>query len=379
MKNKLISTILIFMMSFTLFGCGNANGNQAQIAEIQASALEEAQRVETVRGSIQRAYVYDAQIGPRITQLKFAQEGIFKGYNVKLGQTVKTGDTLATLDMEGLSENIENKEKEIEALKVDYEYNVASIDNNIALAEIDLEQCYKDIEALKKDGLLGDSFTALCVQAGLLDQNIEVNKLRKSQAAESYELNANYLKAQLAKMKKKLVGDSLKAPCDGVIVALNDASYGDWVDTNKYFAAVAENDVFYARCEMSGTSIVKNSLEIYLWVDGEKYEITYVPRSAEYTKEMRNSTEKSYGEFLIEAPKELSMGQVGKIYFITGQKENTLLVPKNCIVTNLGESFVYMDVDGVPTKTSVKVGIEDGINAEILEGLSEGDVVYVQE
>jgi HlyD family secretion protein len=61
------------------------------------------------------------------------------------------------------------------------------------------------------------------------------------------------------------------------------------------------------------------------------------------------------------------------------QSEDTLLVPERAIGRDeQGNNTVWVSVDGQLEQRTVVIGISDGLQAEILEGLSEGDMVSVE-
>jgi RND family efflux transporter MFP subunit len=61
------------------------------------------------------------------------------------------------------------------------------------------------------------------------------------------------------------------------------------------------------------------------------------------------------------------------------QSLDTLLVPERAVGRDeQGNAVVWVSVDGQLEQRAVVVGISDGLKAEILEGLSEGDMVAVE-
>jgi HlyD family secretion protein len=61
------------------------------------------------------------------------------------------------------------------------------------------------------------------------------------------------------------------------------------------------------------------------------------------------------------------------------ESEDTLLVPERAVGRDdQGNSIVWVSVDGQLEQRTVVVGISDGLKTEILEGLSEGDMVSVE-
>jgi HlyD family secretion protein len=61
------------------------------------------------------------------------------------------------------------------------------------------------------------------------------------------------------------------------------------------------------------------------------------------------------------------------------ESEDTLLVPERAVGRDdQGNSIVWVSVDGQLEQRTVVVGISDGLKTEILEGLSQGDMVSVE-
>ena len=56
-----------------------------------------------------------------------------------------------------------------------------------------------------------------------------------------------------------------------------------------------------------------------------------------------------------------------------------MTVPFNALYRDEKGRYVYKIVDGERVRCNVTVGITNDVEAEILEGLREGDVVYVKE
>ena len=59
-------------------------------------------------------------------------------------------------------------------------------------------------------------------------------------------------------------------------------------------------------------------------------------------------------------------------------KENVLTIPANALYRDEKGRYVYKIVDKQRVRCNVTIGITNEIKVEILEGLQEGDVVYVQ-
>ena len=60
------------------------------------------------------------------------------------------------------------------------------------------------------------------------------------------------------------------------------------------------------------------------------------------------------------------------------QREDTIYVPKEAIITKNGETSVFViDEDGKVTQRDVRIGLINDTEEEVIDGLDEGDVVVL--
>ncbi|MCR5255562.1 MAG: efflux RND transporter periplasmic adaptor subunit [Acetatifactor sp.] len=379
-KKKICILPALLALSILLTACGEGKKESEVIYEIDESAFEAPMKTTVQKGDLEISYDYEAQLGPKITQLKFKDPGTFNRFEAGLGESVKKGQVIATADTTALEEAIKDKNKEIEDLDYEHNYKKQSMTYDRDIANINLKKAYEDIDFYSEKDPDPDKYSESCVKAGSFDQQIKRIDIQLRQEQETYELERKHLTAELKKLKEQLSGNRITAPCDGVVVAITGDEYGDQIDTSKYYIAVADTSVVYARCESPGTAIIKNALSTELLAEGKKYELSYVPRPDEYYIEMRNSSEISYEEFAVmQGINELEFGDVAYVRFVTKRAENVLLAPKSAVHVSGGKSFVYKDENGTKTKTYVTLGMNNKLFYEIKEGLEEGDTVYVEE
>lgn len=75
----------------------------------------------------------------------------------------------------------------------------------------------------------------------------------------------------------------------------------------------------------------------------------------------------------------LFQGMTGDITFVTGQSDETLYVHKRAVQTENGRSYVKIrQEDGNIVKKEITTGFSDGTHIQVVEGLSEGDVVLIE-
>lgn len=374
-KGKLLGILLT--SAIALGGCADEAAQREVIVEVKESELNIPQMTEVTRGNLQVVQYYDAQVGPRVEQLTFSEEDTFGEFYVQLGDTVQKGDILAAPVMEGKEKEIENKEKELESLIKTYDYKKASLENEIAIAGQELENVYSILETLE---YMSPEYTESCKQAGNYHEQRQRLELQLKQLQETHELELPYYRNQLKKLREESEGNMIRAPFDGTIVALAEAEYGDAINRDLYYVALADTSVDYARCENISSSTLKQLDRVLFLKDGQEYEATSIPMDNDYYRETQNNGEKAYLQFeLSDENEEVSLGDCGMLKFIFEEKENVLLIPELVLQSSGRDYYVYKDVDGGYEKVMVKIGDTDGINVEIVEGLEEGDVVYVQE
>lgn len=373
---KIRRVIGIFLLSvMALTGCGQET-SQGTIIELKESALNRPQKVTVVRGDMCIATYQDAYVGPRVEQLSFAEDGLFGEFHVQLGDVVRKGDVLATPATENLEKSIESLEKEIEGYNRTYLYRKDSLENSIAIAATRLEQAYAEIDEAHYPS---PEFSAACKRAGTYDEQRKKLELELKQLTETYDLELPYKQQKLQKLRKKCEGNNIVAPFDGTVIALAETEHGAGISKDLYYVALADTTVSYARCKIVSSTTLNRLQDIFFWKDGKEYRVTAIPMDYDYYLETRNSNEDAYSEFEILSPDEdITMGAYGKMKLVTEYRKDVLMLPETALKLTGGNYYVYKDTDGQYQQIVVKVGAKDGIYAEILEGLEEGDVVYVQ-
>lgn len=360
-----------------LAGCGAKNTEVETIIELTASALEKPQTVTVERGDMEMAVALDAYVGPKVVQLSFKEEGTFGEFSVGIGETVEKGDVLATPYTKELDEQVEAKQKELDELIAEYDYQKATMENNINIINRRMDKVNDQISWTSEGSPRIDQLEA---QLRQYDEQKRRAELQLEHLTETYDLQRSRCEEQLNELKEKSSGNVITAPFDGVVVALADAEYGDAINSDYYYVAVADQSVLHARCAYVGQGTINVVSDVVFWKDGVEYPVSYVPMEEETYREMNNNQEDIYSEFVIEdATGAVITGDYGKIRLVVVQAEDVLMVPETVILTDAGNTYVYKDAEGKREKVDVEIGSKDGIYVEILEGLQEGDVVYVQE
>ena len=127
-------------------------------------------------------------------------------------------------------------------------------------------------------------------------------------------------------------------------------------------------------------SIIKGSDRIVAKIGETEYTLQYLPmENEEYVTRVLQG-DKIKTRFLIEADRETFIsGQFAAVMIISGYQNDVLTIPVNALYQETGSPYVYKMSEGKRIRCDVTVGNISSTKAEILEGLEEGDFVYVKE
>ena len=73
----------------------------------------------------------------------------------------------------------------------------------------------------------------------------------------------------------------------------------------------------------------------------------------------------------------LPTGTIVKLYVVSEQSENTMLIPADAVHYSGGNAYVYTEAEGMVHEVPVTVGVYDAEKAEILEGITPDDEIIV--
>lgn len=315
-------------------------------------------------GSTSTLSAFSASIIPYTEDVCFEVSGVIDEIYATVGQTVKAGDPLLSLNQKDKIEQRETLAEEISSLETNLFYNDA-------IAKIDLDILHLELERLG-------------AQLPLDDRTIELKKLE----IEEFELNAR-LQRDLAQMNIDRLRNELNAldadlsravitaPFDGRVMFVASLQPGTRVNAFQPLIYLADDSQLFIESDFISESSLKSAYDLYALVDGKRLEVE--PLSEDATEVMKKSLagEKLTSRFSVVSDAELSAGQFATICMVTGYVEEALLIPTNALYATSSEKYVYVVENGVRIHRNVKTGHRNARETEILEGLEEGESVYV--
>lgn len=280
--------------------------------------------------------------------LKFLSPGKISWIKVKKGDSVYKGQALASLN--------------VTSLNAYYQQSLNSLRNSQAAADSVLDS----------------------VQGHDIDETFAMKATRTN--AEVGRDNS-YLGTIIA--RDAVSNSILLSPISGTVVDTNNIVAGSNLAGSdletKYIRIIDFSTLYFeARVGEIDFSKVKLGQEVNISLDaypGEicKGEVTFIGRDGEQTiggvitipVEIKS----------IDCNLNIAVGLNGQAYFITSRLENVLVIPKKYLVKKDGKDYVWKQTESATKKRNfieVKVGITNSTQAEIKDGIIEGDkIVFV--
>lgn len=272
--------------------------------------------------------------------------------------------------------NAESLESKVEQL----ESRVESAQSNVERAESTLAKAKRQYKA----GLLS------------AQETYDLRMLAYNTAQETYDITTSYLEDDLASQQKTyddtlskwnefnsyIDGVNILSEYNGVVTAIS-LEKGDGLNTGAtvitlYDAddvtmtvTVSEDDM--TDIELDGKANI--SLTAY---PNEVFEATVTDISDATTDNSGNTTRDVTVTIKGDLSK-LFQGMTGEVTFITKQNADVLYVSNRAIILEKGISYVKVKKEnGSIEKVQVTTGFSDGVNVEIMDGLTEGQTVIIE-
>ena len=265
-------------------------------------------------------------------------------------------------------------EKEIELL----EKEIALVQNERTIVATELTQAEADL------ALTVEEITLAAKETALKENEITQKQTLLRQEKEMRELELTNKRKELSEISTSLEESVIRAPFDGSIVYSDSLMPGSPVSAEDPVIFLADNTKLSVVCEYIPESNIEFADRVFAQIGAKQYELQYVPVDPDEHVQKTLAGEEDYTTFEIVATeeewKEIEAGQYVGIYLQSFYNANALLVPTGAVQKDADNNkYVYVDQDGIRVKKAVKTGTMTLAVTEIVEGLEEGDVVYVKE
>lgn len=305
--------------------------------------------------------------------------------NYELGSKVKKGDILFEIDEEDLRRELEVLKKQLIQADASWDKEYRVTKSTYDLAKINYENLKKDFKSYK---ILHD-------EQGISDQdfqNIEDSyknaQIEYEQAKRSFDIVSgisggevseglayvNTLKSQIENLQKNMSDLRIESPIDGIVsrVYINK---GERYHLEKPAFVISGNDSM--EIEISIPEHIVNHIESGKKVDIEIDSIKEnIIGTIEGISPLANSYTGTYPvKIAFKNNLKVKSGMFARVYLPIEEKKG-IVIPRKSIIKEDGKTYVYLVSSEMRvTKSFVKTGVDDGINVEILSGVTRGDLV----
>ena len=349
--------------------------------------LDPSRIAKVEKGDLARSVVATGKIQPLTkVQVKSKASGIVKKLHVHYGDRVKEGQVLAELDRELLEASVRESRANLLAAEASWERNKIEAEGpDLPFLKLALERSRK----LYADGLIAPSLLEDADKAYQMGLNKQT--AAKSQASVS-RAEVEKARATLERTQTDLNYATISSPMEGLVLSRDD-EVGDAVSSILVLGSQATlvmtlGDVseVYVLGKVDEADIGK----VYLGQRARIVVESFKDKSFEgkVTKisplgvEKDNVTTFEVRVSILNPGGELKTNMTANAEVILEEKKAILTVP---------ESAVLYDKDRKPSlevpdakekngkrKVAVKLGISNGVKAELVEGLKEGDRIVLQ-
>ena len=366
-KSLLVSAILLLSMGFVT-GCSTGSSDNVidETPSLLAPLEVPVNSMAVGYNDILVSSYYDATVVPYVEEYVFTINGDIDTIHFELGNSVKKGDLLAELNHESIDTQIESLEERIASKRQSVEKENNSY--NIKIEEL----------KLKKSQLLSGKLSSSnpTGEAAVIDCDIAIYKERISQNNDNLEEELTELEERLSKLNESLSAYFIYAPMDGEVVYVNTSEKPARGET---IIAVADHNTKYIQTDISAEDSIYNAYDVYALYNGNKYDIMHVPTIYDTTCENLVSAKGKFANFIVSGSMDgFDYGDYVLICIDTTYVKNALSVPNTALFGDGSSTYVYLvSDDGVRTRRDIVTSITDSVNTIVIDGLEEGDIIYV--
>ena len=360
---KWFTWILCLLILFGMTGCADSSKAVPELLEPVGVKINTA---TVQRDTIYTAQTFAGEIVPYVEELYFLTDGKLADIYVLPGERVEEGQVLAALDEEAIRDEIARLDNEAYEISTVGKYTDRQIEADISIAKVELEKLQAESAAEQE-----------CSEKESQIQQLEL-QLKQAQELRNIELGYKY--SSIDSLRESLNTTKIIAPFTGRIVYVQNAKSGDAIQGFSTVLCIADETKLTVQIDFELEDTFTRADKLYAQVMDKAYDVTYLPYAQDEYLSMMLSGKDMKARFSIDAqPDELESGQFAAVMALYDYKENVLTIPVNALYRYQNGRHVYKLVDGQRIRCDVTVGVITKAKIEILDGLTEGDVICVND
>lgn len=373
-KKTLVGLLLATMCAGSLSGCGDKKEyNPSDDMELHEPVNASANTEKVQCRDIRKSNTYVGTVYPEVIEYSFSKAVTIDEIHYFLGEKVHKGDVLVTADDTQVVNQIEALEEQIKQMDKNYEEQMQDYDTSIAEQKKNLKP-KKDMEQF------ADFNPGLQYQIDTMEMNLANTERQKKDASDLYEYDRAYYVKKLNRLRQDAKVLRIVAEEDGVVVKLAETNVGDNIAEGNGVIGVSSGDEKYFKCEYLSEKKLNKAARYYLMVNGEKYDVTYIPYAAGEYDVLTAKGEATWSKFAINDPdNKVQFGDAALLCVIEQEERGCVSVPTNSIHRDEAGAYVFVVNGDENRKVYVERGISDGAYTQALSGVKEGDNILLSE
>jgi len=294
---------------------------------------------------------------------------------VNHGMKVKEGDLLAELDAAGWQDRLDAANGELEHF------------NKVAAHEDKLADIWIESTQIAIDNAVDEQ------EKTYAEFNMREYKTRDDIRRETQKLERARMQTRIDALEEQRDGYFIYAPFDGQILEIEPLKPGDYPSGRAPFIYLGDLRRITVRCLTEQTSYFTTAESISAVIGDDIWAVKIIPYTLEeqlafYYEGITPPARFGFTD-LEDAPADAPIPPTDKRVLLIAyeiSRENVLTIPINAahIETASGEDgvvsrqdFAFADVNGVRERRDIKCGRRSDVKIEVIEGLREGELVYV--
>ena len=338
---KILIGLIIFGLIFGFFKSRNKNTTYTIFNP--KKDIVYTPKIETIKDELILAGSIDSD---QVANLHFQNSGKLNWVGVKVGDKVKRGQAIASLDREQLRKNL------------------ATQYNNYRSQLSQFNDTQDQYKTTKENLLVTDTIQRI----------LDRTQYSLDNSVSNYEITDMAIKESV-----------LISPIEGVVTSIDQPLAGVNVSPlSATFVIINPNSLFFkSEIDQEMVTKIKNSQKAILKLDSfPDSEIESKVTFISFTPVAGQTSTVYQIRFelpLINNDLLYRLGMDGDVTLVLNQADNVLTIPTDTVNDDNGQKFVYLKENNKLIRHNIVVGIETDTNTEVKEGLTQNDqVVAIQ-
>ncbi len=328
-------------------------------------------------------------------ELSFKTSGVVDTVKVEVGAEVNPGDVIATLDTSELELRRRQIEIDMKALSEKIALTTKDYTYDKAVQTAAIGSLEKDIAYEKETLTIMENNPSVYSVLEIAEQKNKIEDLEEKLALETLKLsnvvvNSSYLDSlsiedleiSLALMDLDIAAATLTSPIKGVVVKIGGSPQTS-VGTTTTFGIVQDQDHPYIVSMVSELDIHQVYVGQKIYAEFESDFGMPYPGTITNISPVPNIDNNGIVTYQVEMtlesyPESTKSGLSTLLSFIIKEKTDVLVIPNAAVSIAEGKQSVEVKTETGSENRSIVTGLTDGVNVEVIDGLTAGDVILIK-